>query len=211
MSNLVIFDLDGVLMDSKVLHYEVLNKALAKVNSKYVITEHEQEHSYEGKPTMTKLKILTAQKGLDPSTYDEIWKHKQLLTLQYIDNNVKTDNELIDLMKFLHENDNEIACASNSIYATVKKSLLKLGLTDHIDYFLSNEDITHPKPHPEIYYRCMIRSNKSPSQVTIIEDSPVGIEAAQRTGARVITVRNRSDVRKSLFIPVRNVMTYSCF
>jgi HAD superfamily hydrolase (TIGR01509 family) len=208
MSKLVVFDLDGVLLDSKILHYEVLNRALEKVDPKYIISKQEQEHTYEGKPTLTKLKILTAQKGLDPSTYDDIWKYKQLLTLQYIDTNVKPDNELVELMKFLHENDYEIACASNSIYATVKKSLLKLGLTDHIDYFLSNEDITHPKPHPEIYYRCMIRSNKSPSQVTIIEDSPVGLEAARRSGARVIPVRNRSDVRKSLFVPVRNLVPY---
>lgn len=210
MDELVVFDLDGVLFDSKILHYDVLNTALEKIDPKLKISHEEQEHTYEGKTTMTKLKILTAQKGLDPCFYDTIWKQKQLLTLQYIDNNVTPDYELIDLMKYLHDSGYEIACASNSIYATVKKSLLKLGIIDSFDYFLSNEDVKNPKPHPEIYYQCMIRSNKSPRHVTIVEDSPVGIEAAQRSGAKVIQVQGRRDVKKNLFT-CRNVFVNSCF
>ena len=61
MSKLIVFDLDGVLLDSKILHYEVLNKALEKVDSKYIISKHEQEHTYEGKPTMTKLESLNSR------------------------------------------------------------------------------------------------------------------------------------------------------
>ena len=181
MDKLVVFDLDGVLFDSKILHYQTLNDALSHIDPKLAITREEQEHTYEGKPTMTKLKLLTAQKGLDPVHYDAIWKRKQLLTLQYINTLVEPDTEMLDLFKFLHSSGYEVACASNSIYATVKASLSRLGLIDEIDYFLSNEDVTNPKPHPEIYYKCMIRSNKSPSQVTIVEDSPVGLEAARRT------------------------------
>lgn len=197
--DLVVFDLDGVLLDSREAHYQTLNEALSKLDPKFVISRHEHETEYDGKPTHVKLKMLTATKGLDPKLYDEIWNMKQLLTVQYIQTEVQRDDELVEILKSLKLGGSQVACASNSIYQTVKASLLKLGVMEHIDYFLSNEDIKNPKPHPEIYYRCMIRSNMSPKQVTIVEDSPVGLEAARRSGANVIQVRSRKDVKKTLF------------
>ena len=109
---------------------------------------------------------------------------------------------LMEDMRYLKEEHNsQIACASNSIYETIKLSLLHLGLTEYVDYFLSNEDVKNPKPHPEIYFKCMIRSNRAPKEVTIVEDSVVGLQAATRSGANVIKVNNRCDVNKKLFIP----------
>ena len=59
MNKLIIFDLDGVLIDSKKIHFLALNKSLANVDKKYIITKKEQKKFYEGLPTSEKLKILT--------------------------------------------------------------------------------------------------------------------------------------------------------
>ena len=76
MTRLVIFDLDGVLYDSKEIHYLSLNKALAEYGEEYVITESEHLKSYDGLPTNRKLELLTQLKGLDKSLHNEIWEKK---------------------------------------------------------------------------------------------------------------------------------------
>lgn len=204
MMDLVIFDLDGVLIDSKDAHYECLNKALETIDKKLVISMDEHLQLYDAKPTMVKLKMLSELKGLDSSYYQEIFDLKQLFTLQYIHNNIKEDTELIDVFEYLRHKKCKVACASNSIYKTVKLSLLKLGLMDQIDYFISNEDVKNPKPHPEMFLKCISRFNTSPCNTLILEDSNTGLTAAKKSGANFIKVRNRNDINKNLFIKVLN-------
>ena len=58
MIKLIIFDLDGVLVDARELHYEALNKALLSLDAKYVIKRDEHLSSYDGLPTTKKLEKL---------------------------------------------------------------------------------------------------------------------------------------------------------
>ena len=77
MNKLVIFDLDGVLIDSKDYHYEALNQALG---DKYAISREDHVSIYDGLPTRAKLELLTKNKGLPVELYDQIWKDKQEAT-----------------------------------------------------------------------------------------------------------------------------------
>ena len=70
---------------------------------------------------------------------------------------LSSDDRLIEVLKKLkNEHRYKIAVASNSIRDSVKITLLKLGLLEYVDFYLSNEDVKYPKPHPEIYLRSMI-------------------------------------------------------
>ena len=64
MIKLVIFDLDGVLVDARELHYEALNKALSSIDKKYIIQRDEHLSTYDGLTTTKKLKMLSNNKGL---------------------------------------------------------------------------------------------------------------------------------------------------
>jgi beta-phosphoglucomutase-like phosphatase (HAD superfamily) len=64
MNNAFIFDLDGVLIDSKEIHFDALNLALSEIDSSYVISKEEQALAYEGLSTKAKLDILSYSKGL---------------------------------------------------------------------------------------------------------------------------------------------------
>ncbi len=78
---LVIFDLDGVLIDSKDYHFEALNLAL---ETKFKISKEEHIADYDGLPTLEKLKLLSKKKGLPNDKYDEVWKSKQINTLKIL-------------------------------------------------------------------------------------------------------------------------------
>ena len=189
---LFVFDLDGVLFDSKLVHFEALNLSLIEVDEIYKIYPEEHARIYDGLSTQKKLEKLHVLKGLPLDTFQEIWRRKQTLTIELLEN-VKTDYELIDYLEFLRENF-FLALASNSIRNTVNSLINKLGIELLFDLVLSNEDVLNPKPHPEIYWKCMSKFGFLPKETVIYEDSHVGRQAAILSGANLIPIENRSDL-----------------
>ena len=196
MNKLVIFDLDGVLIDSRDMHYDALNRALAKVDDKYVITREEHLSVFDGLPTTRKLELLTEKKGLPVVEYDTIWQDKQTATLD-IFSELKPDYELMHYFQQLKEKGYSIAVASNSVRNTVKLVLLRLGLLEFVHYHLSNEDVFRSKPFPEMYWRCMIACNALPKDTVIFEDSHIGRQGALDSGSHLIAIEDRPDLTQS--------------
>ena len=189
----VIFDLDGVLIDSRDLHYYALNDALHTIDEAYVISREEHLSSYDGKTTTTKLKLLTEQKQLPVEYYDEIWQLKQKHTnirLQSIPENL----ELQQLFKYLKEANIKISIASNAIRPTVITSLDKVGVLKYCDYIIANDDVFLPKPNAEMYMRCMIHTKSNPDETVVIEDSHTGRKGAIRSGCHLCPVTGPEEV-----------------
>ena len=193
MIKLIVFDLDGVLVETKKLHYDALNKALCDVDPKYQITLEEHLTKYDGLSTRKKLDLLGREKGLNGMEFENIWLRKQLYTSQML-RELTPDNRIIEVLKRLKENNYTIAVASNSIRESVKITLLKLGFLEFVDFYLSNDDVKYPKPHPEIYLKSMITAGVSPKQTLIVEDSVVGRTAANESGAYLFGINNTKDV-----------------
>lgn len=196
MINAVIFDLDGVLVDSKELHYECLNKALAEVDQKYVISKQEQDVTYEGLTTGTKLALLTKLKNLPEALHFPIWQSKQRHSAKAFES-LTPDEELISLFSLLKSNGFLVAVASNSIRATLDTCLSRLGISEFIDISLSNEDVGDPKPSPEIFIKAMSLLKVEPENTVIFEDSSIGRAAALASKATLIGISNRSDLTES--------------
>ena len=193
MNKLIVFDLDGVLVDSKNIHFGALNDALNNLDPKYKITKEEQEKIYEGLPTKAKLRLLNKYKGLPEDTFDRVWTMKQEITSRmFLD--IPMDKELLRLVKIIKENNINVAVASNSISKTVFDCLHSLGIIDLVDYVVSNEDVKNPKPHPEMYWKAMSHFGVIADETVIFEDSLVGKLAARDSKANLIEVKNRSDL-----------------
>jgi HAD superfamily hydrolase (TIGR01509 family) len=190
---LIIFDLDGVLVDAKELHYEALNQALASIDRSYVIERDEHLSTYDGLNTTKKLQMLSERKGLPVKSHDEVWRKKQEMTVKII-SEYKRDERLCGILKRLKEDGYTICVASNSIRETVKMMLLRKGFMEYIEFFYSNQDVKFPKPNPEIYLQCMIKVGVSPKETIIIEDSHIGRKAAQESGAFLCPVIDSYDV-----------------
>jgi HAD superfamily hydrolase (TIGR01509 family) len=193
MIKLVVFDLDGVLLDSKEIHFNALNLALAEVGDSYIISRNEQDTVFEGLTTNVKLEILTKTKSLPRDLHDEVWQKKQEYSATLFESTSK-DEDLVNLFRYIKSRGIKIAVASNSIRKTLNTCLKTLGVWEYVDYSLSNEDVKNPKPDPQIYNWCMDYMVVSPEDTVIFEDSEIGLRAAMATGAKVEKVLNRKDI-----------------
>ena len=190
---LICFDLDGVLIDAKPLHYDALNRALESIDKKYIITQEEHLSTYDGRPTTVKLKLLTENKGLPKELYNQIWERKQQATIDIADETFTYNSILIDLLKTLKK-EYTICVCSNSIRETTKVFLLNTGLLRYVDFYVSNQDVKNPKPNSEMFLKAMIFAEVNPNETLIIEDSPIGRLAAYASGAHVLEISNLEEV-----------------
>jgi HAD superfamily hydrolase (TIGR01509 family) len=190
---LIIFDLDGVLVDSRDNHYEALNRALQDISPDYLISREEHLSTFDGLSTAKKLSLLSSR-GLDSNLHKIIWEKKQYYTNEIINKEYKIDERICSILKQLKEDGYTLYVASNSIHSTVKTILLKKGFMEHIDYFASNESVKLPKPNPEIYFHCMIHASTTVEETIILEDSHIGRKAALGSGAFLLPIENTHDV-----------------
>jgi HAD superfamily hydrolase (TIGR01509 family) len=196
MIKFVIFDLDGVLVEAKEIHYEALNEALGE---KYMITWDEHLSRYDGLKTSQKLEMLTKDKGLPTELYEEVWMNKQKLTIDKL-KSLPQSEQLIECMDSLTNDGYKIAVCSNSIRKTVLTVLSKLGIIEYVDLIISNEDVKNSKPHPEMYWKAISIMSFLPEQTLIVEDSPYGLLAASRSKSHVLRVKSPTEVSYSNII-----------
>jgi HAD superfamily hydrolase (TIGR01509 family) len=204
MIKLIIFDLDGVLIDAKKIHYEALNLALSKINKNFIIDWPDHLSIYDGLKTFQKLELLTKYKGLELELYDQIWKDKQTYTGLMLEE-LKYNENIYNCLVYLKEHGYLIACCSNSITNTIFNSLKKIKILDFFDLILSNENVIYSKPHPEMYWKAMSKFGIYPEETMIIEDSPHGLKAASSSGAHTYRVKTPEDIiLKNIISNIKN-------
>lgn len=194
--NLVIFDLDGVLIDAQPIHRETFERALEEVAPSLAIRARSYRPTLEGRPTRVKLRIL----GVSEEHHERIFRRKQDLTLAAA-REYGFDVVRADLVARLRARGVSVACYTNSIRETAAMFLDSAGVK--VDFLLTNEDVTNPKPDPEGYLKVMARFGARPDQTVIVEDSDVGLAAAEASGAQVVAVRGVKEVGMDLFQGVR--------
>ncbi len=190
----VVFDLDGVLVDSRGLHLLSLNRALAEVGDQYVIPLEEHLARYDGLPTRKKLALLTETRNLPPSLHDQVWSRKQHFTSELLREEIKSNPRLHTLLTELREQGYHLYCASNSVRATLDATLDALGVSALFDATYASEEAGACKPHPAVYLRLFADRCLVPRQVLIVEDSPIGRVAATLSGAHVCPVAGPEQV-----------------
>ncbi len=193
MKDLLIFDLDGVLIDAKEWHRDAFIKAYNEVTG-YIIGYQFHDKELNALPTKTKIAKLDQifNYTLPTDKKDLISTLKQRYTIEAIKDNCYPNYELANLLQEANSI-YSIGCFTNSIKETTKLMLKLSALDSYIDVVLTNQDVSKPKPDPEGYIKIMNLFNCSPNNTIIIEDSPTGVEAAKASRAAVITVSNSSD------------------
>ena len=189
----IIFDMDGVLIDARDWHYDALNQALTLFG--YEISRHEHLTQYDGLPTRVKLQRLSLEKGLPKHLHDFINEMKQQYTMTLVHEKCRPRFQHEYALSRLKREGYRLALASNSIRDTIANMMRRSNLAGYFDLMLSNEDVTHAKPHPEIYATAMAGLGLAPHQCLVVEDNDNGIRAATAAGAHVLVVGTPDEVR----------------
>ena len=205
MIKIIIFDLDGVLVDTNYIHFETFIKALQNINKSINYTYEEHELLFNTLTTKLKVEKLVTQNILNKDDFDIIYNKKQELTKQYLDKLNKNQN-LIDLFNILKQK-YKLYCCSNSNRINVVTILTNLGLYDYFENIYSNNDVINPKPSPEIYIKTIKLANVSPDETLILEDSEIGLKAAYESNAHVLQIKNINEVTyKNIMNKISNIV-----
>jgi HAD superfamily hydrolase (TIGR01509 family) len=189
----LIFDLDGVLVDTKDLHFMALNKALKKSNAKNIISYNDHVNIYDGLPTVEKIRILNQKKIIGKKMNKVVMMNKQKFTLQLLKKKIRYNKDIYNIFSKMSKK-YKLAIATNAVNETLNICVDILKIRKFCSYLISNENVSTPKPHPEIYLRCLINLGLKPKETLIIEDSHYGRISAQDSGCNLMPVKNLNDV-----------------
>jgi beta-phosphoglucomutase-like phosphatase (HAD superfamily) len=188
----IIFDMDGVLIEAKDWHYEALNRALGLFGME--ISRYDHLVTYDGLPTRKKLEMMSLERGLPKGLHKFINDIKQQYTMEIVYSKCKPIFYHEFALSKLKSEGYKIAVCSNSIRQTVKLMMEKAALDKYLLFYLSNQDVENPKPHPEIYIKAIDKFGLCPEECIVVEDNLNGFKAAEASGAHLMKVDSIRDV-----------------
>jgi HAD superfamily hydrolase (TIGR01509 family) len=202
MIKYILFDMDGVLVDAREWHYDALNRALDLFG--YKISRFDHVETYDGLPTKTKLQMLSKERAFPTGLHAFVNRMKQRYTMEIIHRECRPTFQHLYALSRLKAEGLRMAVCSNSVRQTMDLMLGYADLTRFIDFYISNEEVSRPKPDPEIYTSAMRKFDAKPEECLIVEDNPNGIKAAQASGGHLLRV---SGVEEVSYRNIRDAIT----
>ena len=200
---LIVFDLDGVLVDTKNIHFNALNNALKKSKINYQISYEEHLKIFDGLTTKEKLQILLKKRVLKNKNFKQIIKFKNIYTDFELSKNIKFNSKIYNIFKKLSKK-YKIIVATNAIKKTLDTCIKKLKIKKFLSLSYSNQDVLFPKPHPQIYLKCMVDGGSKPKETLIIEDSHHGRQSAIDSGGNLFPIKSDIDLTYKKIIETIN-------
>jgi len=183
----VIFDMDGVIIDSEPIHLEVDMQTMQNLGCDISVEELEK---YVG--TTNEYMLTEIKKNYNISeSIEEILSYKLEMTKKkIIQSNLEPIEGIRELLSDLKNKNIPTAIASSSPRDFINVVISKFKLQDYFKYIVSGEDVVSGKPSPDIYIETAEKLALSPKDCTVIEDSRNGVLAAKSAGMKCIGFQN---------------------
>lgn len=185
MIKAIIFDLDGLLVDSEMNSFYVLRDFLAPYNiplSKKGFTE-----TYSGRSEKTNIHFMIDTYHL-PISYDDARDQIASLEDSYIDAGIPLKTGAVQLLDFLKENAYRIALATSSKEERALRMLEQHHIVSYFDVCVFADEVQHGKPAPDIFLTASKKLQTLPHECLVLEDSEAGILAAHNAEIPVINI-----------------------
>jgi len=177
----VLWDMDGVLVDTAPFHYQAWRALFAGLGKD--LSDEEFRRSFG----LRNDDILRVNLGnMPPARLRELGRRKEELFREAIRGKVQPLPGAVTLVRRLRESGTKTAVVSSAPRRNVETLLDALGLSDAFDALVAEEDVERGKPDPQGYLLAADRLGERPEDCVVIEDAPGGVEAAKRAGMRCI-------------------------
>jgi HAD superfamily hydrolase (TIGR01509 family) len=187
MYQAVIFDMDGVLVDSQPLHYETDNPVLKKAGYPAVM---ETVVPYTGVSNPDRWPAYKKALNLEESIEVLIeWQTRMIYEI-FESSDIKAIEGIPELLAYISEKGMKIALASSSQHRLIEIVLRKAGIGKFFDVIVSGEDVHKGKPAPDVFLYAAEKLGVAPVDCIVVEDAPSGIKAAKNAGMICIAYRN---------------------
>ena len=196
MMKCIIFDMDGVLIDTEPLHYKVWQEVFAE---RGLIIDYENYKDCIGSTRKFLYELILKNYGRD-------FRNDPTLPKRFIEIKDKFLNEkgipqiegVTETVRALHEKGYKLAVASSSPLRYIHFAMEKLGIADCFDLLFSGEQVKNPKPAPDTFLAVSEKLGISPEECVVIEDSENGSRAARAAGMYCLGFANPNSGNQDL-------------
>jgi len=187
MIEAVIFDSDGVLVDTEKISTRAYKEIIEKIGIKLTPEEHKEKIGITSKEFFRRIFDRRGIKENPDIVADE--KSRKFYELLK-EEKIPVFEGVINLIRVLREKNIKLAIATSASRDRANMILEKTGISKEIGVIITANDIIHGKPNPEIYLLAAKELGINPSNAVVIEDAKSGVESAKRAGMFCVAKNN---------------------
>lgn len=180
----VAFDLDGLMFNTEQLYERVMRELLRRRSKPF---EHELTAQMMGRPGHVAFQIMIDWHAL-PDSVEGLYSESDEIFFHLVEEHLAPMPGLERLLTALEQAAVPKAIATSSRLRSVEKMLTRYGWRPRFEFVLTSEDVTHGKPHPEVYLSAAEKHGVAPGELLVLEDSQNGCRAAIAAGAFAVAV-----------------------
>lgn len=196
MIRAVIFDMDGVLINSTKYIWKSFNILLSKFG---VNISNKDIKKYLGKSLRDQIKMwkedFNIKEEIDYTKFSEAAFKTELRLMK---NEPESNHEAKKVVEKLKEKGLKIAVATSSQKPRAEKMLSILGIKNKLDTIVTADDVDNHKPNPDIFLKASNNLGVSPEECVVIEDAANGIEAAKKAKMKAIAILTEYHTKEEL-------------
>ncbi|MGB8376388.1 MAG: HAD family phosphatase [Salegentibacter sp.] len=195
MPEIIIFDMDGVLVDSEPLHKELEQQLFKELDLQITPAYYNQ---LVGTSPRQMWERITSDFELQIPVDELLQREKELKLSEIRKLRLQLNKGVEALLKDLKKNEFRLSVGSSSPKKIIELFLEKTGIAHLFDHAVSSEEVTHGKPAPDIFLRIASLYEIAPEGLVVVEDSRNGVVAAKAAGMRCIGYVNANSGEQDL-------------
>lgn len=194
MIKAVIFDMDGVIVESERAQIEAERQTLLKYGVRISCKKLQQ---YTGTTAEFMFNELIKEYRLNVAI-EKMLNEKEKILFKLLEKDARPTRGIIRLIKTLRRKRIKLGIASSSNKKLIGHVLRKLNIMQLFNSVVGSDDVAHSKPNPEIFLEAAKRLRVSPANCLVIEDSKLGVEAAKNARMKCVGYKNPNSGHQDL-------------